>query len=899
MKQRIAKYDMTRWMLALVGAGVLCMCTNDARADKDDYPPFDEVVKDMKVMEGFFTLYYDEKKDTLLARIPANMLEEPFLASFSIPKGPGWASSMLGGAAFYFEKMDKKLVLLEDDTRYKRGKGSTVEDVIGRTYTDTIVKAVNIKTMAGKDPLIDMGDLLKSDLLGLGGAFGGRRMDRSLSRWSKMKAFPDNVELAVDGAYMGRSASDGGVIASVHASMSRLPKNNGYQPREADNRLGYFMTAQKDWTVDHDSKTVFKRYIHRWHLEKQDPKAKESPVKDPIIFYIEKTVPVKYRRYVRDGILEWNKAFEKIGYLDAVQVRQQTETNEFADLDPEDVRYSFFRWIVTGRAFARGPSRANPYTGQILDADIVMDDSMVRFYTSDFGLQGPRAYDSLSDPLAQDFYTQFPEFKHQSLHESLTPEFVTNMTSFGDGIADRAAEFFKHHEHGDPCEYGVGMVQQLGFAQLYSATSASRDLPEEFIGQAIKEVVAHEVGHTLGLRHNFKASAWRPLSDITSSQRDERPLTGSVMDYNPLEYAGSEEEQGLFITTALGPYDMWVIEYGYRPFMPGGDHGSEQEMLKAIASRVAEAGLEYATDEDTSDFGPDPYVYRFDNGDDPIEFAKHRMALAERLMGDLTDRAVEDGESYNRLRRAVNIVLGEYSFASRMVARLVGGQSVSRDHKGDPNAREPFEIVPVETQRNALKYLNETVFSDDMYKLPPDLLNKLAPGRFWHWDSDEFNIDVDYNLHDRVLAVQARALTLVMNPININRIHDAELKVPSGEDAMTVPELFRSVTDGIFSELSAKASGNYTDRKPMVSSFRRNLQREYVRRLVSMLLRGTNRGLNPDAHAIVRATLKNLGVESAKIIDKMGSRLDTYTLAHLDEMNSTIERALDADFVIR
>ncbi len=892
-------------MLLIVGGAILSACATDALAgkkdkkDKKDFPAFDEVVKDMTVSEGFFTLYYDKKKDTLLARIPASMLDEPFLASFSTPKGPGFASSMLGGAALYFEKMDKKLVLIEDDTRYKSGKGSTVEDVIGRTYTDTIVMALDIKTMSGKDPIIDLGDLMKTDLAGLGRSFGGRRMDRSLSRWSKMKAFPDNVELAVDGAFMSASPSGGGVIASLHVSLSRLPGKNGYKPREADDRIGYFMTAQKDWTVDHNAKTVFKRYVHRWHLEKQDPKAAESPVKNPIVYYIEKTVPVPYRRYVREGILAWNDAFEKVGYLNAVQVRQQTETNEFADLDPEDVRYSFFRWIVSGRAFARGPSRANPYTGQLLDADIVMDDSMIRFYTSDYQLQGPRAYDNLSDPLADDFYAQFPEFRFESLHERLTPELTAEVSSYGTGLGFDALKILQPDVHGDPCELGVGMVQQLGFAQLYSATSASRDLPEEFIGQAIKEVVMHEVGHTLGLRHNFKASTWRPLSDITSTTADSRPLTGSVMDYNPLEYAGTPDEQGLFISTELGPYDFWAIEYGYRPFMSGGESKSEQDMLDAIASRVAEEGLQYATDEDTSDFGPDPYVYRFDNGSDPIEFAKHRMNLAKRMMTDLTDRAVEDGESYTRLRRAVNITLGEYSFAARMVARVVGGQSVSRDHKGDPNARDPFEIVPAKLQRDALAFLNETVFTDDAYNLPPELLNKLAPGRFWHWDSDQFNRDVDYNLHDRVLGVQARTLTLLINPININRIHDAELKIPASEDAFTVPELFSTVTDGIFSELSAKTAGNWTNRKPMVSSFRRNLQREYVRRLVAMQLRGTRRGLNPDAHALVRSTLKDIGERSGNVIEKNGSRLDTYTLAHLDEMKSTIAKALDADFVTR
>ena len=170
--------------------------TTQKKADekkKDDFPKFEEVTKDMEVKEGFFTLYYDQKKDTLLGRIPTSMLNEPFLVGVSISKGPRFAGWMLGGDAVYWERHDKKLVLMAADTRHKKGKGSTVEDVIGRTYTDTILKAVDIKTEApGGDPVIDLGDLLKSDLIGLGRFYGGRRMDTSLSRWSTFKAFPLN-----------------------------------------------------------------------------------------------------------------------------------------------------------------------------------------------------------------------------------------------------------------------------------------------------------------------------------------------------------------------------------------------------------------------------------------------------------------------------------------------------------------------------------------------------------------------------------------------------------------------------------------------------------------------------------------------------------------------------------
>ncbi len=865
----------------------------------DDLPKFDEVTKDMEVREGFFTLYYDKKKDTLLGRIPSSMLEEPFLLSISIPKGPMLAGWMVGSDAVYWERHNDKLLLMSCETRYKEGKGSTLEDVIGRTYTDRIIMALDIKTEApGGDPVIDLGDLMKTDMVGLGRMYGGRSMDRSLSQWNTRKAFPLNVELSVDAALMGRS---GGIIAATHFSMSKLPKND-YKPREADERVGYFLTAKKDWTTEHTAKTVFKRYIHRWHLEKEDPDAEVSPVKNPIVFYIEKTVPIPFRRWVREGILEWNKAFEKIGLLSAVQVRQQTETNEFKDLDPEDVRYNFIRWIVTGTPFARGPSHVNPFTGQILDADIVFDDSMLRYYMHDYELMGPRGYESLSDPLADRFYERFPVFEHTPLARVLTPEFNsgTHLYSAQDvpdteRLSDLAETFHAPMGHG--CELATGMAQQLAFAQLLHAGADGRKVPEEFIGQVLKETVMHEVGHTLGLRHNFKASSWLPMSEITSPNKQERPLTASVMDYNPLEYAEEQQEQGSFITRTLGPYDYWAIEYGYKPFKANGEQKTEADMLKAIASRAAEDGLAYATDEDTSLFGPDPYVNRFDNGQDPLEFAKHRMKMVDWLMDDLDERAVEEGESYFRLRRAFNITLAEYGLASSFAARMVGGQSVSRTHKGDPNAPDPFVIVPAAEQREALSFLAETIFSDEAFDFSPELLNKLAPGRFWHWDSDQLNFDIAYDVHDRVLAYQSRVLAQLINPVVTTRIYDAELKVPKDEEALTVDEVFSRLNETIWSELDqAGADGDWTNRKPMASSFRRNLQRRHLSWLTEILLRGPEMGYNADTHAVVRMSLESLGERIGNALEKSKQNLDTYTLAHLDDSKNRIKRALDAEF---
>ena len=906
---------LTSATVALAGPGAPGPKKDDQKDDKkdvkkddqkDDFPKFEEVTKDMTVKEGFFTLYIDKKKDKLLAAIPTSMMDTHFLLATSIAGGRGFAGWQWGDGVVYWKRYDKKLVLNLADPRYVKGEGSTVEDVIGRTYPDPIVAAVDIVTETPSgDPVIDLGSLLKSDLAETSRLYRGLSIDSGLSKCSKIKVFPKNLELAVDLAMMSGRPGGGGSWITVHYSLSELPEND-YQPRVADDRVGYFMVASKDWTRSHEDKTVFNRYINRWRLEPEDPEAEVSDVRpeDQIVFYIEKTVPKQYRHYVRQGILEWNKAFEKAGLRNAVRVIQQTyDDPQTRDLDPEDVRYNFFRWIVSGVPYAMGPSRVNPFTGQILDADIVFDDALVRFLVNEFRTIGPKGGTLFESPDLKAFLDSHPEWDRRPLIEQLTPEFVegrptdqdrrsahTNPMSFEslDLLRGRGKQ---------SCEYGTGAVRSLAVAGALAAAEGKGTLSKEFIGQVIKEIVAHEVGHTLGLRHNFKASAWMSLAEIRKASDPDAPTCGSVMDYNPSMFAASESEQGDFVTRTIGPYDYWAIEYGYRHAGPGTD---EAEMLEGITDRVAEEGLAYATDEDTGFFSPDPLSNRFDAGGDPLEFARGQIDIYNRLLKNCSDWAVEDGEAWYRLRRAFNMLLGEYSFGMQMASRLVGGQYINRDHRGDSDERSPVEIVPVETQRAALTLLSETVFSEDAFEFSSHLLNRLGAGRFMHWESDAMDWFVDYNIHDRVLGIQWFVLFRLLNPVTLNRIHDAELKVPLDQDAMTVPEVMGSVQEMVWSELvSQRGSGPWSRRQPMIGSFRRNLQRTHLEIMINMVLSSPGRGLNADAHAVAVLKLGELGTKVDARLAQSRDKLDDSTRAHLDEVTVRIAKALEAKYVVR
>jgi len=370
------------------------------------------------------------------------------------------------------------------------------------------------------------------------------------------------------------------------------------------------------------------------------------------------------------------------------------------------------------------------------------------------------------------------------------------------------------------------------------------------------------------------------------------------MDYNPYVFEESGIQQRQFATPTLGPYDYWAIEYAYKPFFADSEDedapGNEADMLKKIASRCAEDGLAFANDYDTSAMFPDPSVNRWDNGKDPIDFANYQMDRSQRLWGDGFDWAIEDGEGLSKARRIMDLLIGEYGQGGRMVARLVGGQYINRYHKGDPDAPPPIQVVPAKKQREALELLGSRMFSDAAFQFPAELLNGLAAGRWSHWDSDAMDRDLTYNVHARVLGVQASALFQLMNPFTINRIYDSQMFVSADEDVLTVPEFFDSVRGIVWTELG-KGGGKYTIRKPMISSFRRSLQRNHLQRLIDIVISKPGNLLHADCHAVARMSLKGLGDSIDKTLD--GKALDEYTRAHLLDSQSRITAALEAEFL--
>lgn len=857
--------------------------------DVKRFPDIEEATKDMGTMEGLFTLYRfdpgDKKRDPekLLAKIPRHLIGEDLLFAMSTSRGQ-MAGFMGRDFLVKWEITGNQLKLSIPDVRYVRTQGAPVDDVVERTYNDAFLAAVPIVAMSPQgDVVIDLGALLKSEIADV-----GRRVRPELSTWAKVKNFPDNVLIDVD---LALSAGQGGEVVGVSYAFRRLPKLGAYKPRVADPRVGYFITVRADWTKKAHERELFERYINRWHLEKRDPSLELSPPKQPITFIIEKTVPIQWRKYVREGILDWNKAFEKIGFTDAIVAQQQTEDNEYADYDPEDARYNFFRWIVTGNAFAMGPSRADPRTGQILDADIIFDDSFVRAWMYQFDLYGPSAMSDALGPGFTQWLAAQPEVVPHFLKEQLARERQ-------DPQLQATLEMEEHlHRLGRcTCSYARGMQQQLALLQYAAIATGSgaKRLPERLIGEAIREVVTHEVGHTLGLRHNFKASSWLTLEEI-KRRRDhtDEPTTASVMDYNPLLFFAGDQVDKLrhLITPTLGPYDEWAIEYGY--VVP---KGKEEDALRDIAKRGTERALNYGTDEDTMwVMSPDPLTNRYDMGDEPVKYAEARIALADGLLTNILEWAMQPGEPRYYLTRAFNTLWSERTRNLQYVARMVSGQYFNRDHHDDPDARPAFVLVEPERQRAALKYLSETVFNDEFFKVDPALLNLLAPTRWGHWGSDA-PARLDFPVHDNIRALQVSSLLTVSAPPVLQRLYDAELK-SAAADKFTVAELIATLRDQIWRQLAHGGGGPYTDARPYLSSVARNLQRLHLDVLLNSVQARPGETVSADVQAMMRLAVSEL---RDKIVERMkDTKLDFASRAHLSECSSRIERVLNAQFQAR
>ncbi len=843
--------------------------------------PFADIIKDAKEDKGFFTTWH--KDDKVWIEIPESMWDRPFFFSVNVTNAigdsgifgnqmGGYLATGRGSYMASFRKFGTQGVqMIARNTAFTAADKSPAKDMISRAFSDSLIGTAAIVSAPHperKSVLIEANALLINDFPSAASRLEQAyrqpyAFDRANSGIERSKNSESETGFHVRAHYGLQKVVLPPPIPNPMAPPSRLPTTlpdvrsmffgfyYGFSklpaqpmtPRVSDPRVGYFSTAVADYT-NPDMRDPRSRFIHRWRLEKKDPSAAMSEPKEPIVFWLDKNIPTKYRDTVSAGILEWNKAYEKIGFKNAIVVKQQADD---ADFDTSATRFASVRWVA-GRAIpfgARGPSKVDPRTGEILDADIEMNEDITRIYTGRASEDPPRpvAFDRLFGNSAE-----LCSYAGSKLNE----------TALALDLLVGRGEF----EYGSP-------------------------EAERFVMDAMKDITTHEVGHTIGLRHNFRAS-----TSITPEQlRDakfgaETGISSSVMDYNALNIATKEERQGQYSMVTVGPYDIWAVEYGYQQTAPE----AEKTTLAKTLSRATEPLLAYATDEDAG-FGSfvegiDPEVNRSDLGSDPLAFYEKRFTVVRELWDRWQTKQLPAGTQYEQLRRNFERGFNLIGQVSELAAKYVGGVTVLRDVSG--TGRQPLTPVDAEKQRRALNLLTKNLFEVNSFKFRPDFLGKLTidfDARFDNFD-DDFGLGgitpVDYSVAGRVLGIQRAALQQLMRDSVAARLITAPERMADSSKMLSVAELYGTLQKAVWSEL-----GSNTD----ISQMRRNLQREHVRMMAQAVA-----SPSPRTPADARSLQREFAVDLlAKL--KAASAKRTLTIenrAHLNESIALLDGALKA-----
>lgn len=834
---------------------------------KNKEKPFNEVIKDYQKVEGFFTFYINEKEGKTYMALKPKQLGKLYLCSLTRSAGDGSyydSGADWGEFVYKFKRIGRNIQMLEVNVRYRADSTSTLYSAIKKGITNSIYGVAKIESAPDSTGavLVNPAGFFIKDIPNVSYYLGSRRklgysFDSKNSYFGKIKSFPQNSEIDVHLHYKTKRPNSAPTIPSsysmflvYHYSITGIPETD-YMPRIADDRVGYFLTMYQDYT-DLDSISPYVRYINRWNLKKAYPELPISPPKKPIVFWLDKTIPKEYREYVKEGVLYWNKAFRKAGFEDAIVVKQMPDS---ADWDPADVRYNVIQWIVyPGWSYAVGPSHTNPFTGEIYDADIRICADFIRWMF---------------------LYSE----------EFIEP--VSSENNYSGGEPPNSPE----EEYGY-CDYAVQRAKDasLSISYLEAANDdfeGKSDIVKKFVRQYIVDLVSHEVGHTLGLRHNFKASTiWdlKQINDTTFTR--SMGMVGSTMDYNPANIALPGEVQGDYYNKTPGPYDCWAIEYGYTP-IDASVPTEELPTLEKIASRSSDTTLVYGTDEDANGYvSIDPNCNQFDLGKEPLEYYRRRIELARRLWSKLEEKFGRPGTRYSKLRRIFGLGFGPFYSGASLAAKYIGGIYMHRDHIGTPDSRTPLVPVSASKQREAMQFLKENVFSADAFMFPAELLNKLEPERFPDFNGNLWkNKRLDYPIHSVVLSVQRVALNRLYNSLTLQRLDDIPLHYAAGRQPFTMTEMFTQLRRSIWTEIVTGQN---------INSFRRNLQREHLDRIIG-LATGKVSGAPEDARTLARVDLKVLKGAIRK--DLASKKLDTITRGHLEESLSRITAALEAKII--
>lgn len=785
-----------------------------APAKKGGIQPFEKVItSEAETDEGLFNVHLLDKK--YYFEIPNDVLGRDMLMVTRIAKTAsniGFGGGKTNTQMLRWERVKDNINVRIISTVVTAADSLPIAEAVENSNFAPILASFEIKALS-KDSsgvVIDATSLLTSDQKTLGlpqryrTQYRVTRLDNGRSYVERVSSYPENIELRHVKTYFASNSpsasADGSITVMMSNSMILLPEEP-MQRRMFDRRVGWFARGTTDYGLDvQQSKTV--RYLDRWRLEVKDEdieKFKRGELvepKEPIVYYVDRATPEKWRQAIKDGIEDWQVAFEAAGFKNAIIAADPPSPEEDPDWSPEDVRYSVVRYLASPIPNANGPHVSDPRSGEILESDINWYHNVMTLLRRWFFVQT-----AAINPMAQ------------------SPEF-----------------------------------------------------DDEVMSRLIRFVSSHEVGHTLGLPHNFASSVAYPVDSLRSASFTKKMGTApSIMDYARFNYIAQPEDEGVALMPEVGEYDKYAIAWGYRPILDADSPEDELPTLrKWIEDKKGDPLYRYGRQGNANDYT----AQSEDLGDDAMKASVYGIKNLKVIMNNLRDWTYVEGSDYTELQEMYGEVQSQFNRYMGHVGRYVGG--VKEEYKNADQEGAVYTHAPKAKQKEAVAFLNKQLFQTPEWMLDDEIINRLR----------------DYGTVESMRSMQVRALNSTLEWRKLGRIIENEAM--NGSDAYGILELMADLRNGIWSELRNGAT---------IDTYRRNLQRAHIDRLETLMTgdldepaafaRFRGPGINAkqsDIRPVVRAELKAMQSAIRAAIPRTRDRMSKI---HLEDALVRVNDILD------
>ena len=800
------------------------------KGGKDGLKSVADFTKDFRIEEGLFTLYQDTAKGDMYMHVPSAAMDEEFIYFSQVEDGVVssgfFRGSYRGSKVITFHRHFGQLEVHAENTNFHVDPDNALIKAADANLNTPILASLKVEAEDSTGVIVSADAMFLSEELQMVKPPSRPGRKSALGKLSKTKSkvvgvanYPMNTELSVDYVYDNGNPTVGGpqfedgryITVGYRHALLPMPED-GFTPRADDPRIGFFATEVDDLTGV--SATPWKDMIHRWRLEKKDPSASMSEPVEPITWWIENTTPEEFRPIIKAGVEKWNQAFEPLGFKNAVVVKVQPDD---ADWDAGDVRYNVLRWTAspTPPFSGYGPSFVNPRTGEILGADIMLE------YGGMVGRLWRAEVFSKAGMIEEAMDEEYAELDSELENRSAREVFAEQMSR---------------------CHAGTVMGRNsLLAAAAMRAYNFTDEEHAEFVRQTLHRLVLHEVGHTLGMSHNMHASTMLSPDELKDAAKvAENGMCNSVMEYPAINFARNKSEQTRFYDDSPGPYDKWVIEYGYSVGLE--DAEAEAARLSSILERSTDPLLQFGNDADDmrgTGRGVNPDVNIYDLSSDPVAYAAERCELVNDLLPTIVENFAPGVDSHQEVLRAYYALTGEYATQLRIMTRQVGGVRYNRATPGQLNGAAPYTPVPESDQKAAMKALAKYAFAPDAFEAQANVLAYLQAQRrgFGFFGRNE-----DPKVHARVASAQKAALAQLVHPSVLMRILDSGLY----GNTYDLDEYMRDLTKAIFRD----------DLRTGVNTYRQSLQLMYVQALIKAL--DDKSRLNMVAQSVVLDQLRRI-----------------------------------------